>query len=146
MTEEMEELLGGVVLIALIISMLALIGFANEKNATKDAVYSIGKFIVILLIGCLIPEPYSEYYFGLIVVICVAVFPALYFGLTEISKGRLQWVSTESPAPVPTEKKAEITVTGNDVYIKIEQMASLKEKGILSEEEFNEQKKKMLGI
>ena len=142
----MEELFGGVVLIALIFGALALIGFANEKNAAKDAAYSIGRFIVILLIGCFIPEPYNEYFFGLIVAICIAAFPALYFGLMQINKGRLQWVSTESPAPVPTEKKAEFTVTGNDVYIKIEQMASLKEKGVLSEEEFNEQKKKLLKV
>lgn len=146
MTEEMQELFGGVFLIMLIISSLVLIGFADKKNAVKDAVYSVVRFVVILLIGLFLPEPYNEYFYALTVVICVTLFPFLYFGLTEISNGKLQWITAKSATPVPTEKKAEFTVTGNDVYIKIEQMASLKEKGILSEEEFNEQKKKLLKV
>lgn len=66
--------------------------------------------------------------------------------MTEISKGRLKWVETEDNELTQNEIDEEYTVADNDVYAEIEQMASLKEKGILSEEEFNEQKKKLLKI
>lgn len=74
------------------------------------------------------------------------IFSAFYFGMTEISKGRLKWVETEDNELTQNEIDEEYTVADNDVYAEIEQMASLKEKGILSEEEFNEQKKKLLKI
>lgn len=143
----MEEIFGTILYILIIIGILALIGFASEKNAIKDAIYSSARLIVILLIGDLLQEPYDEYYFAVINSICLAIFPAFYFGMTEISKGRLKWVETEgTELPQNEIDEEEYMVADNDIYAEIEQMASLKEKGILSEEEFNEQKKKLLKI
>lgn len=146
MTEETEELFGIVFLICLILSSLALIGFANEKKVARDAVYSVARFVVVLLIGCLLPEPYNEYYLGVILVCCVCAFPFLYFGLTEIDKGKLQWVLTE-PGTVPeTKKKTVPAVTDPEAYLQIEKMAELKEKGVLSEQEFEHEKRRLLNI
>lgn len=126
MTEEMEELFSGIIIVVFLISILALIAFAHKKNIGKDAIYCIGQLIVILLIGCFIPEPYIEYFFALIATICIASFPALYFGLIEISKGRLKWVITETPALTQNEKKDEHPLPDNGIYIKVKQTTILK--------------------
>ncbi len=146
MTEETEELFGGVFLILLIISSLVLIGFADKKNAVKDAVYSIARFVVILLIGLFLPEPYDENYLAVISGGCVVAFPFLYFGLTEISKGKLQWVLTEPDTVSETKKKTAPAATAPEAYLQIEKMAELKEKGVLSEQEFEHEKRRLLNI
>ena len=128
---------------------MALIGFASDKNAVKDAIYSSVRVIVVLLIGdYLLQEPYDEYYFTVIHGICLAIFPAFYFGMTEISKGRLKWVETTPSALPKTEKNKEYMVTDKDVYIenleKLNKLAELRDKGILSAAEFAIEKAKAL--
>lgn len=61
------------------------------------------------------------------------------------SRGRKQTASA-SPAPAPSPAPADQASNSADSIAQLEKLAELRDKGILTEEEFSAKKKQLLGL
>lgn len=132
MTENLSNTLVGFAVVLLFMFFIGYFGWnvSGRKDSIKNAFLGSGGIIVWIVLVAVVADAVGNDYLYLLIFLS----PVIVIGTIKLFGGKKD------------KRPAESASAGEDVYVQIEQMALLKEKGVLSELEFDEQKRKLLNM